>query len=349
MSSFSKNLLSWFQHSGRKTLPWQADRDPYKVWVSEIMLQQTQVKTVIPYFKKFIVRFPTVTDLATAPLDDVLAHWAGLGYYARARNLHKAALILVDTYKGKFPQTLAILQKIPGLGRSTASAILAICFSKPVPILDGNVKRVLTRYLGVSGYPGESSIEAKLWQEAEALMPKKEIPAYTQAIMDLGALVCVPKKPSCLLCPVQKSCVAYLEGRTEELPTPKPKVAYPSKTAFFLILTDNNNIYLEKRPSKGIWGGLWCLPEFQRLEDVLTWCSLRKFSSKVLEERVHLFTHYRLTFTPVMVRHPNTHRPHSDEEGSGASIPLKDLQHYGLPAPIKRLLDDWQNGLIASL
>ncbi len=347
MASFSKNLLVWFHHSGRKTLPWQKDRDPYKVWVSEIMLQQTQVKTVIPYFEKFIVRFPTVFDLAKAPVDEVLAQWAGLGYYARARNMHKMAIVLVDKYKGKFPQNLDILQKLPGLGRSTASAVLSICFAKALPILDGNVKRVLTRYLGIAGYPGDPKVENTLWQEAEKLMPKRDIPAYTQAIMDLGALVCVPQKPSCLLCPVQKDCVAFLEGRTTELPTPKPKIAYPTKTASFLILSDGEHVFLEKRLSKGIWGGLWCLPEFKNIEDIRTWCNLRKLKPEIKSERTHLFTHYRLLFTPVVVKHLPSQRPRSDIEGNGASIALKDLHNYGLPAPIKRLLDDWQNGLIA--
>lgn len=346
MSEFSKQLLSWFQHSGRKTLPWQRDLDPYKVWVSEIMLQQTQVKTVIPYFERFIVKFPSVNDLAAASADQVLNEWAGLGYYARARNLHKMAEILVSKYKGNFPKDLKTLQSLPGLGRSTASAILAISFGKIYPILDGNVKRVLTRYLGISGYPNDKKIEAVLWAAAEELMPKTKIGAYTQAIMDLGAIICTPKNPTCLFCPVQKQCVAYLTNRINELPTPKPSVAYPTKKAYFLILTDGHQLYLEKRPNKGIWGGLWSLPEFTSLNDIQTWCNLRKLKPQILAERPHLFTHYRLLFTPVLVKHLPSQRPRS-EEGVGASVAFKDLEHYGLPAPIKRLLDELGDGLIA--
>ena len=337
MSEFAKNLLTWFRHNGRKALPWQQDHDPYKVWVSEIMLQQTQVRTVIPYFERFLQAFPTMDDLADAPLNDVLTHWAGLGYYARARNLHKTANIIARDYKGKFPKTLQTLVEMPGLGRSTASAILAIAFRQPLPILDGNVKRVLARYFGIIGYPGDKKIEMRLWKEAEQLMPTKEIPSYTQAMMDLGAMICTPKNPSCFLCPMQKNCVAFKEGTTAEIPAPKPKVHYPTKTAFFLILTDGKGIYLEQRPQKGIWGGLWCLPEFNRFEDLRQWCNLKRQSFEVLEERMHLFTHYRLRFTPALIKNKALRN----------LTPFSELKNYGLPAPIKRLLDDLKGGLIA--
>lgn len=299
--------------------------------MSEIMLQQTQVKTVIPYFERFITKFPTVFDLANAPLDEVLMLWAGLGYYARARNLHKMAGIIASKYKGRFPRKLEALKKLPGLGRSTSSAILAICFSKKLPILDGNVKRVLTRYLGISGYPGDRKIEAGLWLEAEKLMPQKNIPTYTQAIMDLGALVCTYKNPSCLLCPIQKHCVASHQGLIEKLPTRKAKAIYPTKKSYFLMLTNRQGIYLECRPTKGIWGGLWCLPEFHHFEDIKTWCNLRKLDFEVLAERTHLFTHYRLQFTPVVV------------EGHvfDKTIDFPALINYGMPTPIKRLIDDY--------
>ena len=339
MSDFAKNLLTWFRHNGRKALPWQQDHDPYKVWVSEIMLQQTQVRTVIPYFERFLQAFPTIHDLADAPLNDVLTHWAGLGYYARARNLHKTANIIARDYKGKFPKKLQTLVEMPGLGRSTASAILAIAFRQPLPILDGNVKRVLTRYFGINGHPGDKKIEMHLWEKAEQLMPTKEIPSYTQATMDLGAMICTPKSPSCFLCPMQKSCVAFKEGTTAEIPAPKPKVHYPTKTAFFLILTDGNGIYLEQRPQKGIWGGLWCLPEFNRFEDLRQWCSLKRQTFEVLEERMHLFTHYRLRFTPALIKNKALRN----------LTPFSELKNYGLPAPIKRLLDDLKDGLIAEL
>ncbi len=294
------------------------------------MLQQTQVKTVIPYFERFIAAFPSIAHLAAASLDQVLSHWAGLGYYARARNLHKTAKILVAEYKGKFPRDLETLQKLPGLGRSTASAILAICFSQALPILDGNVKRVLTRYLGIAGYPGDKPVEQQLWLQAKALMPASNIPAYTQAIMDLGALICTSRNPSCLLCPVQPHCIAYRDNLINSLPTRKPKVAYPTKQAFFLILTDGHTILLKQRPNNGIWGGLWCLPEFKTLSDI------PYQNYQILPERSHLFTHYRLRFTPIVIK---------------TTIPQpfdwQALPNYGLPAPIKRLLDDLESGLIA--
>ncbi len=303
------------------------------------MLQQTQVKTVIPYFEKFIQRFPSLKELAEAKRDEVLTYWAGLGYYARARNLHKMAEMLVTQHRGKFPKDLATLQKLPGLGRSTASAILAICFGQAYPILDGNVKRVLTRFLGIKGYPADKKIEERLWKEAEILLPKREIPNYTQAIMDLGAMICTPRNPACFLCPVQSACVAFQNGLTEQLPTPKPKSNYPTKTAFFLILTDGKGVFLEQRPAKGIWGALWCLPEFHSFEDLREWCNLKRQNFKLMEERVHLFTHYRLRFTPAVI-HNKTLRN---------LIPFSELEKYALPAPIKRLLDESQNGLMAGL
>ncbi len=323
MQDFAALILAWFQHAGRKTLPWQQVLEPYPVWISEIMLQQTQVKTVIPYFTRFMERFPNLEALAQAPVDDVLKYCAGLGYYARARNLHKMAYILVTEYGGKFPRELDALQKLPGLGRSTASAILAICHGKALPILDGNVKRVLTRYLGISGYPGDKKIEARLWQEAERLLPPTDIPAYTQAIMDVGALICTSKHPACLLCPVQANCVALREGQVEILPTPKPKTHYPTKKAYFLILTDGQHLHLEKRPSPGIWGGLSCLPELETLDTI----PFKEYT--LLAERTHLFTHYRLIFTPVLVH----------VQALQAGIPIKALADYGLPAPIKLLLE----------
>lgn len=330
MSNFSESLLTWFQHNGRKTLPWQRDRDPYKIWVSEIMLQQTQVKTVITYFERFIHRFPTVVVLAEAPLGEVLTCWAGLGYYARARNLHKTACILASEHHGIFPHDLPTLQKLPGLGRSTASAILALSAEQPLPILDGNVKRVLTRYCGIVGYPGDKKIEAQLWQKAFTLMPETHVSDYTQAIMDLGALVCTPKNPACLLCPVQPECIASQHNLITTLPTPKPKAPYPTKTTFFLVVTDGNTILLEQRPPSGIWGGLWSLPEAPALAEV-------SYSDyEILPERVHLFTHYRLLFTPLLIR---TDVPQP--------VHFSDLSKFGLPAPVKRLLDEVQNGLIS--
>lgn len=327
MNTFSVLLLDWFYHSGRKNLPWQLALDPYPVWISEIMLQQTQVKTVIPYYTRFMLRFPTIFDLAKAPQDEVLTHWAGLGYYARARNLLKMAQIIVSEYQGHFPEDLDTLKSLPGLGRSTASAILAICHGKMLPILDGNVKRVLTRYLGISGYPGDKKIETLLWQQAENLLPQTEIPAYTQAIMDLGALICTPKNPSCLLCPVQKDCLACQNGLTHQLPTPKPKKAYPTKKAYFLIFTDGERVTIEKRPDQGIWGGMWCLPERDSLD------SLQDKEFKIGQEYTHLFTHYRLLYTPIVIK--------VESEMLPTGIRFADLPNYALPAPIKTLLTEF--------
>jgi A/G-specific adenine glycosylase len=334
---FSQRLLSWFHQHGRKKLPWQKDLSPYPVWVSEIMLQQTQVKTVIPYFERFMARFPTLQSLAAASQDEVLSLWSGLGYYARGRNLHKTAQI-IDAYQGHFPTELTALQALPGLGRSTASAILAICFGTQHAILDGNVKRVLTRYLGIEGYPGEREIEARLWQKAEDLLPteKKDIPAYTQAIMDLGAMICLPKNPNCLLCPVKVQCRALQNDQIHMLPTPKPKRAYPTKKAWFVILKSADSIHLIQRPQIGIWGGLWCPPEFPDLASThayLNGLGLDPKEATTLPQRHHLFTHYRLEFTPLFVqwRAPICHDKLN-------WTPLHKISEKGLPAPMSRLI-----------
>ncbi len=336
---FSQRLLSWFHQHGRKKLPWQRDLTPYPVWVSEIMLQQTQVKTAIPYYERFMMRFPTLQSLAEASQDEVLSLWSGLGYYARGRNLHKAAHIIVEEYQGHFPNELSILQSLPGLGRSTASAILAICFGARHAILDGNVKRVLTRYLGIEGYPGEREIEAKLWQEAERLLPSKEadIPAYTQAIMDLGAMMCLPKRPSCLLCPVQNDCIALRDKQVETLPTSKPKRAYPTKKAWFVLLKNADALHLIQRPQTGIWGGLWCPPEFSdeaSAHAYLTHLGLDLQNAKPLPLQHHLFTHYRLEFMPILL--DCTSSVCHDKLLSW--IPIHQISEKGLPAPISRLI-----------
>lgn len=338
-SLFSQRLLSWFHQHGRTKLPWQRNLSPYPVWVSEIMLQQTQVKTVIPYYERFMARFPTLPSLAEASQDEVLSLWSGLGYYARGRNLHKSAQIIVEEYQGHFPKDLAILQTLPGLGRSTASAILAICFGARNPILDGNVKRVLTRYLGIEGYPGEREVESKLWQAAECLLPtaEKDLPAYTQAIMDLGAMICLPKRPTCLLCPVQDDCIALRDKRIDTLPTPKPKRAYPTKKTWFVFLRNTDAIHLIQRSQTGIWGGLWCPPEFPdeaAAHAYLADLGVSPENTKTLPSQHHLFTHYRLEFTPILV----------DCDLSVCHdkplfwIPLHQTSEKGLPAPISRLI-----------
>jgi A/G-specific adenine glycosylase len=259
---FHKPLLQWFSSMGRKDLPWQSELSAYRVWISEVMLQQTQVKTVIPYFQKFIQSFPSIEVLANAPLDDVLAHWSGLGYYSRARNLHSCARQVVDKHNGKFPTSLAELIKLPGLGRSTASAITSIAFNQATPILDGNVKRVLCRCFMIDGWPEQSSTNKRLWNLAEYLMPKKQCANYTQAIMDLGAMVCTRSNPLCIQCPIKNVCLASSNNCQSEYPHKKAKNPIPKKSAVFIIVSDENNqVLLHKRPPTGIWGGLWCLPQ----------------------------------------------------------------------------------------
>ncbi len=332
MTPFASHLLTWFHQHGSKDLPWQRDIHPYRVWVSEIMLQQTQVKTVIPYFERFIARFPDIQALAQASEDQVLALWAGLGYYARGRNLHRAAQKIMTEYQGQFPLDSTQVQGLPGLGKSTAHAILAICEGQRLAILDGNVKRVLTRYCGISGYPGNKKIEAQLWQIAESFLPATSLPDYTQAIMDLGAMICLPRNPRCAECPVQQNCIAFAAQQTASLPTPKPKKALPTKEAAFVIAMHQGKVLLEKRPSKGIWGSLWCVPEFTTNMDLQAFIQDRVVT--ILAPRPHLFTHYRLILTPYVmeVAQPFCH------DKNHQWVALDQIAEYGLPAPILLLL-----------
>lgn len=302
---FAISLLSWFDRHGRKQLPWQQNPTPYRVWVSEIMLQQTQVATVIPYYERFMARFPTVAALAEAPGDEVLHLWTGLGYYARARNLHRAAQMLVREHAGVFPRTLDAVEALPGIGRSTAGAVLALSLNQRHPILDGNVKRVLARYFGVRGFPGELAIERQLWSLAEECTPTERVASYTQAIMDLGATVCVRSRPMCLACPMQSDCVARREGLQSELPTPRPKKARPARTAFALIVrNDVGALLLERRPPSGLWGGLWTFPQFDTKDAALAWMTQRfggALESQALGAYEHAFTHFDLTLQPLVV------------------------------------------------
>ena len=303
-------LLCWFDYAGRKHLPWQRNPTPYRVWVSEIMLQQTQVATVIPYYERFMQRFPDVQSLAQAPQNEVLHLWTGLGYYARARNLHRAAQIVLDEHGGEFPQTLEAVQELPGIGRSTAGAILALSRAQRHPILDGNVKRVLTRYFGIAGFPGEQKIERELWRLAAACTPQERVANYTQAIMDLGATVCVRSRPLCVACPLSEHCVARIEGLQAALPTPRPKKQRPQRAAYVVIaLNPAGAVWLERRPPVGIWGGLWTFPQFDDHAAALEWTT-RQFFAAVdtknavdrLPEYRHSFTHFELTLHPLLVR-----------------------------------------------
>ncbi|MFZ2540696.1 MAG: A/G-specific adenine glycosylase, partial [Gallionella sp.] len=262
MSSFSTRLITWHRAQGRHDLPWQG-ANAYHVWLSEIMLQQTQVATVIPYYLRFIASFPTVSTLAAASEEQVLAHWSGLGYYARGRNLHRAAQIMLKQYGGEFPRQFEQILEMPGIGRSTAAAICALAYHERRAILDGNVKRVLARYCGISGSPSEKAVEVQLWRHAEALLPQRDIAIYIQAQMDLGATLCKRSKPRCSECPMFSDCVAFQSGRVSELPTPRPRKDIPERHTTFLLLIHDNDILLEKRPGSGIWGGLWCPPQLE--------------------------------------------------------------------------------------
>ncbi|MEI7796921.1 MAG: A/G-specific adenine glycosylase [Methylococcaceae bacterium] len=329
---FSDALLAWFDTHGRKDLPWQQDKSPYRVWLSEIMLQQTQVATVIPYFQAFITKFPTVETLAAAPLDDVLLRWAGLGYYARARNLHHAAQTIIQL--GYFPNTLPELLALSGIGKSTAGAILSIAFQKSQPILDGNVKRVLTRFYAVSGWTGLREVETKLWALSEKITPSERCDDYTQAIMDLGATLCTRSKPRCGDCPMSTNCAAFLTQTVALYPSSKPPKKSPIKQTLFLVIrNEQQQLWLEQRPTKGIWGGLWSLPEVATLEDAQLWCHERNLTIQnhnFSPTQRHTFSHYHLDFTPLLmdVNSMDNSNFHTRQQ----------WQNRALPAPINTLL-----------
>lgn len=338
--SFSHRLLRWFDQHGRKHLPWQNPITPYRVWISEIMLQQTQVETVIPYFERFMQRFADVHTLAAAPIDEVLHHWTGLGYYARARNLHKCAQKIVAEYGGKFPPDATLIAQLPGIGRSTAAAITSIAFEQPTAILDGNVKRVLARHSAISGWPAQLKVADQLWHVAESHMPKKRCRDYTQAIMDLGATVCTRSRPKCALCPVAEDCIALAEDNPTAYPGKKPTKDKPIKSAYFLLLqAPNGDILLERRPPLGIWGGLWCLPEVpvdQPLENHLSTYGTAR-GTEHWEGWRHTFSHYHLDIQPVLIKLAK--RPQGImEEGHHLWYNVRQPASVGLAAPVKLLL-----------
>jgi A/G-specific adenine glycosylase len=341
---FQKQVLTWFKSSGRTMLPWQYDKTPYRVWISEIMLQQTQVNTVIPYFERFMQRFPNIYTLANAPIDEVLHIWTGLGYYSRARNLQRAAKKVVEHFQGLLPNSLADLQALPGIGRSTAGAILAIAFKEKATILDGNVKRVLTRVFGIRNWPGEKKVADELWKIAETLTPQKQVDDYTQAMMDLGATVCVRGKPLCEICPLKTNCLAHKLGIEKILPHPKPKKNLPIKQTTFLILQHKKCILLEKRSATGIWGGLWSLPEvvnFFAQNDIQHHCQqhfhLSPKQIKLGDIFRHTFSHFHLDILPafITVTKIPTKIMDSDQQ---IWYNLEHPQTVGLPAPVKKLL-----------
>ena len=301
--AFAPALLAWFRQHGRTDLPWQQDPTPYRVWVSEIMLQQTQVATVIRYYPRFVQRFPSVRELAAAPLDAVLHQWSGLGYYARARNLHRAAGIVVTLHAGELPQEFTAISALPGVGRSTAGAILALACGQRQPILDGNVKRVLARWFAVSGYPGETAVARELWRLADAVTPAVEARDFTQAIMDLGATVCTRARPACTHCPVAVPCRARRAGRQAELPAPRPQRQRPNRAVWWLVLRHQDTVLLEQRPAKGIWGGLWGFPEFTGRAALAAHAAVagtRVAQCRALPRFRHGFTHFDLDIRPLL-------------------------------------------------
>ena len=338
-TTFSQALLDWYDQHGRQDLPWQHPRTPYQVWVSEIMLQQTQVSTVIPYFERFMERFPNVEHLANADQDEVLHLWTGLGYYARARNLHKCARQLVDEYQGEFPETVEEVAALPGIGLSTAGAILAQSRGVRAPILDGNVKRVLARLHTVPGWPGKKPVENRLWELSEHYTPYQRLADYTQAIMDLGATLCRRGKPDCEACPVNRWCAAFANGNPQDYPGKKPKKALPVRHTVMLILRDHQGrVWLEQRPQTGIWGGLWCFPQTDDSEQMPAALQARAFDARAdaqpLDPFRHTFSHYHLDITPLEVAVDTTGTQDSD----GRWVDPKAPGTLGLAAPVKKLL-----------
>ena len=342
--SFSNRLLAWYDDHGRHHLPWQQTTDPYRVWVSEIMLQQTQVEAVIPYFKAFMDAFPSVVDLAEADEDRVLSQWSGLGYYARARNLHKAARIIMDEYAGEFPSTIEETMALPGIGRSTAGAILAFTKDQRHPILDGNVKRVLCRVFAVEGYPGQTKVQSKLWELADQLTPTERVADYTQAIMDLGATLCTRRSPRCTRCPINGNCLAQSQDRCHDFPFPKPKKARPVKHCRMLVIKDQRNrILLTKRPPSGIWGGLWCFPQLDDPEQPIGDFCLTNLGMNIEEIHndsaiKHGFTHYELEITPIHCGHlGNQHAVMDDQKQCWFT--LESIQSVGTPRIVQKILN----------
>lgn len=342
---FADRLLDWFDRHGRHDLPWQHPREAYRVWISEVMLQQTQVVTVVPYFERFMARFPTVTSLAEAPQDEVLRHWAGLGYYARARNLHAAAKQIAARHDGRFPDRFEDVSELPGIGRSTAGAILAQAHGQRVAILDGNVRRVLARHAGIEGWPGQPRVQARLWDIAEQHLPQLRLADYTQATMDLGNSVCRSRAPLCLLCPVSEDCVARREDRIATLPSPKPARPRARRSARLLLVRDAQaRILVLRRPPAGIWGGLWSPPlvaESESLEAALDAAGGRRHGARTLAAVHHAFTHFDLELHPLLLdADSNAASIGIAENDDRAWIKLSDPGSWpGLPAPVRKLLE----------
>ena len=338
--SLASRVVRWQRTHGRHHLPWQASRDPYRVWLSEVMLQQTQVTTVVDYYARFLARFPDVQALAAAPLDDVLALWSGLGYYSRARNLHRCAQAVVADHGGSFPRSSALLATLPGIGRSTAAAIAAFCFGERAAILDGNVKRVLTRAIGFGGDLAVASEERALWHAAEALLPEQELGRYTQGLMDLGATICLARRPLCLLCPLVDDCVAQREGAPQNYPVKTRKLKRGRRAHALLWLVHGDRLWLTQRPASGVWASLWSLPEFDDLPALQALLAGWPGSGEVLPTIAHALTHFDWTLQPLRWTLPAV----ADTSAFDALLPpgrwvtRGDALAMGLPAPLRKLL-----------
>lgn len=339
---FARRVLHWHRRAGRRDLPWQRDTTPYRVWVSEIMLQQTRVATVIPYYERFMDRFPSLPALATASLDEVLHHWSGLGYYARGRHLHRAAGQIMEQHSGRFPEDLESLMALPGVGRSTAGAVLSLACGQRHPILDGNVKRVLTRCFGIAGWPGTSAVQKRLWQLSDQLTPKRDAGPYNQAMMDIGAGLCTRRRPACDDCPLMSRCAAFREGDPERYPTPKPRKRLPVRSVRMLLLRGApGRLLLERRPPTGIWGGLWSLPECSLESDPLAWSRERLgLEARPLAEWAplrHTFSHYHLDIHPVEMQVENSAKCVMEGDRRvwyNTACP----DRRGLPAPVEKMI-----------
>lgn len=345
MTDFSTRLIAWQKQHGRHDLPWQNTTDPYAIWVSEIMLQQTQVTAVIGYYSKFMQRFPTIAALAEATQDEVLQHWSGLGYYSRARNLHNAAQTIMDEHDGVFPQDFETIQTLSGIGRSTAAAIASFAFNQVQTILDGNVKRVLTRHFAIEGWPGTPKVEKELWVLAESLLPEADMVAYTQGLMDLGATLCTRSKPQCGRCPLNTSCGALQQQRVTQLPTPKPRKASPEKHTTMLVLLEGDNVMLEKRPPTGIWGGLWSFPELEADADYINIAQQRFGVSaqpaSALPSLSHAFTHFKLHITPQPLT-VTKRAPQASEPGT-VWLNIEDAIGAAISTPVRKILQSLLN------
>ncbi len=347
MSAFAEKLIAWQQAHGRHDLPWQQTRDPYAVWVSEIMLQQTQVSAVIGYYDRFMQRFPTIASLAEAEQDEVMRYWSGLGYYSRARNLHHAAQTIMREHSGNFPTDFDTIQTLKGIGRSTAAAISVFAFNQRQTILDGNVKRVLARLYAIDGWPGLPDVEKRLWQLAETLLPEQGLPAYVQGLMDFGATLCTRSKPRCTDCPMQGQCLAYQQQQVAQLPASKPRKTLPEKQVTMLMILDAGEILLERRPNQGIWGGLWSLPELSpeqiAVPHVQQTLGMEVEALEVLPVLWHTFTHFKLEITPQPLQ----------LTGRRSSLPpnmqwlaLTDAIAAALPTPVRTLIKTLQHSSI---